>query len=265
MTTKEKTVIMSCKGCVFANKIGITQVGCDLNKIERFKEIGTKVLEGTDDIEEFYILSRICQFYRDEKWSEGFTDLEEQVHKETEVRCGFIVVHQFGTPIEDIRTTFKGIQAQESPPLYVTLVVDSKEKDPFNIRHICHEYFDWPNVDPSIRFNVVTMMGEDDYTELDMIDEAFLQSHNGYYAVFESGKEVPTDFITSLNKSINEKLDQLSMVRPKDGTVNGLTVQCVVHKFLAGSKTMPLSEKIEIFAEETNRSSFIKDWDEVYG
>tara|TARA_R100000808_G_scaffold5713_1_gene17227 strand:+ start:56054 stop:56848 length:795 start_codon:yes stop_codon:yes gene_type:complete len=264
MTNEKEKVIMSCKGCVFANKIGITQVGCDLNNIETFRDSGTNVVEGYDDDEEFYIIERLCQFYRDENWSKNVSDPKQQVEKEVEISCGFIILHEYGKPLDDIKDTFKGIQQQEVAPRYVTLVVSKKEDNPFNIRHVCHEHFDYPNVEKNIPFNIVTMLNLD-ATDLEMVDEAFEKSLNGYYVIFRSGQKIPQNLTAKLNESVNTKLDQLSMVRAKDDKMNGLTVQCVVHKFLAGNRTLPLEEKIEIFAEETKRTSFIKDWDEVYG
>ena len=53
------------------------------------------------------------------------------------------------------------------------------------------------------------------------------------------------------------------MIRPKDD-LNGLTVQCVVHKFLHGNDKLALQKKVKIFAEETDRTSFVKSWDEYY-
>jgi len=265
MSDGEK-VIMSCKGCVFSNKIGNTQIGCDLNKLDRFRESGINVKEAYDDSEEFFLIERLCQFYRDDNWAENFSEegLHDQVNKEVVVSCGFIIIHEEGKPLDDVRTTFKGIQSQKIPPRYVTLVVSKNEENPFNVRHVCHEHFDFPNVPENIPFNVVTMLSEDP-TTLEMVDEAFHQSLNGYYIIFKSGQKIPEDFVENLNESINDRLDQVSMVRPKDEDMNGLTVQCVVHKFLSGNKPIPVTEKIEIFAEETNRVSFIKDWDEVYG
>lgn len=263
MSDREK-VIMSCKGCVFSNKIGITQVGCDLDKLDKFRESGIKVVEAHDDDEEFYIIERLCQFYRDKDWSKNNSNLKKQVQKEVTISYGFIILHEHGKSLDDVRSTFKDIQVQGVDPKYVTLVVSKKEENPFNIRHVCHEHFDYPNVKQSIPFNVVTMLDQDP-TDLQMIDEAFEKSLNGYYIVFRSGEKIPSDLTTKLNESVNTKLDQISMVRSRDDNMNGLTIQCVVHKFLMGNRPISIMEKIEIFAEETNRTSFIKDWDEVYG
>ena len=66
-----------------------------------------------------------------------------------------------------------------------------------------------------------------------------------------------------INEAVNINLEPISMIRPKDD-LNGLTVQCIVHKFLNGSYKMSVQEKVELFAEETDRLSFIKSWDEFY-
>jgi len=159
MTEEKEKIIMSCKGCAFANKVGKTQVGCDIDKLETFRDSGVKVVEGRDDDEEFFIVERFCQFFRDENWSRDVKNisLKAQVNKEVEISYGFIILHEHGNSLDKVRSTFKDIQAQKIAPKYLTLVVSNKEENPFNVRHVCHEHLDYPHVKRSIPFSVVTM------------------------------------------------------------------------------------------------------------
>ena len=255
--TPDTKVISSCKGCHFAHTIGKTQVGCELNKIERFKEAGADVKEAEDGFEEFYIIDRFCSTYRDATWAEDADDPETQVLEEISVPVNFILLHGKKATIDDLEVTLKDIAGQSNKPVSVSVVVQDTSIDTFGIRHRTHEYLDRSD----IGFYITTMINES--SELEMIDEAFQKCVNGYYTVFRSGANVPHGFVKRINKAINIDLETVSMINPKDD-LNGLTVQCVVHKFLHGNNKLALQKKVKMFAEDTDRTSFVKSWDEYY-
>lgn len=255
----DKKVIASCKGCFFAHKIGITQVGCELNKIQSFRDAGAQVVAAEDEDEEFYIIDRFCSTYRDKGWGDSFDDTKAQILLETSIPVNFIILHSAKSTLEELEVTLKDIQRQDNKPVGVTIVVQDKDiNDGFGLRHRTHEYLD--RVD--VAFYIVTMLDKKS-EELQMVDEAFNKCINGYYTVFRSGSNIPQNFIMKINEAVNINLEPISMIRPKDD-LNGLTVQCIVHKFLNGSYKMSVQEKVELFAEETDRLSFIKSWDEFY-
>ena len=254
----DERLISSCKGCHFAHKIGNTQVGCELNKIERFKEAGAQIEEAEDDSEEFYIIDRFCSTYRDSNWGKNFSNARRQILIETSIPINMIILHRKDDSLEDLTVTLKDVAAQINKPISVSVVVQDGEINTFNIRHKVHEHLD----EADIGFYIITMLNEN--TELEMIDEAFNKCKNGYYSVFTSGATIPKNFIERINQAVNLDLDQLSMIRPKSN-LDGLTVQCFVHRFLNGNHKMSAQEKVELFAKETKRESFIKSWDEYYG
>ena len=256
----DNKMISSCKGCFFAQKIGITQIGCELNKLEVFKNAGAIVKEAEDESEEFYIIDRFCQCYRDSQWGDSVDDPKQQILLETSIPVNFIVLHLVESTMEDLEKTLTDIASQSNKPASVIVVVQDPEiKDGFDVRHKTHEYLD--RVDVS--FYIVTMI-ESKREELAMIDEAFMKCTNGYYSVFRSGSSIPHNFILKLNEAVNFNLEAISMIKPKDD-LNGLTIQCVVHKFLRGSNSkMSIREKIEMFAKDTDRESFVKSWNEYY-
>lgn len=253
-------MISSCKGCCFSQKIGITQVGCELNKLEVFKSAGAIVKEAEDESEEFYIIDRFCSTYRNSEWANRFDNTEQQILLETSIPVNFIVLHLVESVLEDLEKTLHDIASQSNKPTSVTVVVQNPEiEDGFGLRHRTHEYLDRAD----IPFYIMTMV-ESKSAELNMIDEAFSKCVNGYYSVFRSGAGIPHNFILKLNEAVNFNLEAISMIQPKDD-LNGLTVQCVVHKFLRGSNSkMSIQEKIEMFAKDTDRESFIKPWNEYY-
>jgi len=66
-----QTVKTNCRNCVFAEYDGITQVGCSAGRIEKFKSMDL-VTEARDEDKEFFLVNRLCNFFRTEDWeSEG--------------------------------------------------------------------------------------------------------------------------------------------------------------------------------------------------
>lgn len=66
-----------CKKCVFAKYEDKTQIGCELNYIEKFKNINSEILEVYDEDLEFYVINnKKCLGYRENSWFKKL-DMEE--------------------------------------------------------------------------------------------------------------------------------------------------------------------------------------------
>lgn len=65
----------SCKSCVFAKYENITQIGCELDYINKYKNNNIEILEAYDESKEFYIINdKKCIGYREQKWFDQFGD-----------------------------------------------------------------------------------------------------------------------------------------------------------------------------------------------
>lgn len=58
----------SCKDCIFAIYDDKTQIGCEDDRINKFKD---SVIEAYDDDKEFYVIDRICNLHRKKTWNNG--------------------------------------------------------------------------------------------------------------------------------------------------------------------------------------------------
>ena len=117
--------------------------------------------------------------------------------------------------------------------------------------------------DKEIEYKVQAVNSE--MPNLAIIDEAFNNAKNGFYSVLESGKEAPTDLISVLHKALNEDLKKVGYVKGFDG-INGMTVQCTIHKYLYGNRGADIETKIldgEEFDGVDKDNSLIKTWDEL--
>lgn len=78
-----------CKQCVFATYHNITQIGCALNYIDKYRSNSIDILEAYDEDKEFYVVNgKKCIGYRENKWFEqlGMADssIEDKVAKYNE-------------------------------------------------------------------------------------------------------------------------------------------------------------------------------------
>jgi hypothetical protein len=64
-----KPIHTCCKNCSFAKYESKTQIGCELDYINKYKDIGAEVLEAYDNDLEFYIINeKKCLGYREESY-----------------------------------------------------------------------------------------------------------------------------------------------------------------------------------------------------
>lgn len=255
----KQTITTSCKKCVFAEKEGKTQTGCSLGRLEKMIEQGVGHIEAEDlEENEFYVLESACFSYREEAWeiANKGKDLQEVLEQENYVKVNFIVIIK---DTEGLESTVNSILSQEKFSATQILLVNAGEADYFDLIEKAQELLE----DKDVKFKVQDVALE--LTDEEIIDAAFTNVINGYYSVIECGKEVPQDLIKTLNEALNEKLIKTSMVKGHDG-INGLTVQCILHKFLFGNRGASLEKKI-LDGEEHDKveegKSLVKTWDEL--
>jgi hypothetical protein len=94
------------------------------------------------------------------------------------------------------------------------------------------------------------------------IDFGFAQAKNGYYIVFEGGYEPPPNFLDKINRLINEELEAILLLKPKN-KIDGLFVQCMIHKMLGGNVKKSLVDKLDEISEEENTQHLIRKWEDI--
>lgn len=68
----------SCKNCCFAIYENITQTGCELGRVDRFRSVN-KVVEAYDNDKEFYVIQDFCNCYRSNKDSVSVEEAKKQI------------------------------------------------------------------------------------------------------------------------------------------------------------------------------------------
>lgn len=246
----------SCRDCVFATKVGVTQTGCELNRIDKFRERGTNVIEAEDlDDNEFFVIYEWCNAYREQDWKDTHGDPIKQIKKELSVKLGYIVIiTNKNSDREDFKKTIDSIIAVGNPH-YVVVANWSDVSHPevvINTKFLLD--------DLEVDYQAVNIH-EDEITNLEIIDHAFVYVKNGFYSVIESGQEVKPDIQDTLSRAINDEFKTVAFVDGYDG-VNGLTVQAVIHKHLFGNYEKSLKEKIEGISKEEG-TKVLYSWEEL--
>jgi len=258
---EERSLTTSCRDCCFATNEGKIQTGCSLGRIDKFSARNVEVIEAIDEQDnEFYALKDIwCSAYRNEIWKTAHKDedLKEALDNEIHPKINFLVLAKDN--LDGIEITIDSLLNQERFKPRQIIIVTSNDDIYFEAIEKSRSLLG----DSGLLFKVQGV--RNDITELAIIDEVFANLHNGFYSVFECGKEVPKDTISVLHSALNENVEKVGYVKPYDG-INGMTAQCVLHKFLYGNKDASLEEKL-IDGEKTDKvekeNSLIRTWDEL--
>lgn len=81
----------SCKNCILSVYNNNTQTGCLVNRIDSFKSLDENlVIEAYDEEKEFFVINRLCNYYRDKSWNDGVVD-EKKIKYEAKVNFDLII------------------------------------------------------------------------------------------------------------------------------------------------------------------------------
>lgn len=253
--------LTSCKECIFAIKDGNTQTGCELGRLEKFRKKEIDVVEAHDGEAEFYGLLTWCNAYRREPWSiaNKDEDLVALVKSETAPNVNFIIL--VNKTMDGLENTIDSILKQKQISACRILVAHmGKEEDvPYvDLIEKCKDL-----IGDSVGFKVQNQIPS--LSQREAIDEAFSALLAGYYTVLECGKEAPEDLLKVIQDSLHEDMKNVGFIEGYDG-INGLTVQCVLHKFLYGNKGADIEVKLkegEEYDETLPQNSLLHTWDDL--
>lgn len=261
------TINTSCVDCCFAKFIGDKQTGCEIGRIEKYKESSVNVIEAYDDEKEFFVLETFCNCHRNEFWKESgiyhrpfYKNPIDRVRDENKIRCGFNVLVNKKSSFDELKTTLESISDQENiTPSYI-IVTNCSDIDRSDIVGVLHEIFDdKDSPEKGVKFFYVHLM-EENPTDSRCLDVSFSRAKNGYYALFKAGSKVPKNYLSKINHAINEELMRFVALEPEDGLFNGLFLNATTYKLLRGNNMKPILEKIRMLAKARGGHEFIQNW-----
>ncbi len=243
-----------CRNCVFAKYDGNTQVDCKLGRLDKFRENGMVVEEACDDELEYYVVKGVyCNTYRKAEWAERFKDKKLELHVLDEVKVKEKIYVYAGpdSTLEALRTTIFSLKAQTISPVLVEVMYNRSAAKSSHVLALLNK--------SKLKFRLTTIT-EPDADLWRSLDICHKKLDSVYYSIFQAGFEVPTDFIESLNKSLNLDMNRFVMLRPIDGNQNALTISTRLHKMLGSSTGKePLVELTESLAQEQHLEHLIQE------
>ena len=258
-------ITTACVDCCFAKFVGDVQEGCELNRLNKFRDNGTEVSEVYNDDKEFFVVKGFCNGHRNQYWKDSglyhrpfYKNPTDRVREENKIRCGFNVLMNESHSMKDLEQTINSIVNQEEIKPHYIIVSCSSNIERFEVV----SYLQSKLEEKEIKFFFVGI-SEQEATRDRCLDISFSRAKNGYYAIFSSGYTVPKNFLTKLNYALNEEMCRIVALKPFDDNGNGLFMNATTYKLLRGNNTKPIMEKILVIADAKGGHGLVKEWDEL--
>lgn len=277
-----KEVHTSCLRCVFSQSehtalsegARVVQTGCQLGYLEKYRARG-EVLDAVDDGDnEFSVINgRLCRAFRTQAWLEAHqSDLLGQLKKELALRFSALVLLEEVSE-EAIERTAKALAAQSRPPFEVYFINNQDSIKPGRLNALL-----WGTLGSQLTWRIESILPEEKGrpSRLKAIDMTVAKLKGSFYGVFQAGYEPPALFVESLERALNEGLEQFSLLRPLP-CGNALVVQTAFHNhpLVEGNSIMwagPEGEEVcleniiakaEFLSEHAEQPHMVKDVSEM--
>lgn len=256
-----------CENCVFAKMNENEQVGCELGKLEAYKDIGAKLelADGNNGKKYYKIHERVCVFLRNEELLKDYpkNTWKQIVTDQAKVPYHLVLIFDEGCTLKDLKITINSIKNQTESPSLITIV---------NKQYI--KYSESPNntIKPSellsafydeeiTRVNLTNIYQDLHYREIsDFIFDKNKKLHHPFYAYFKVGFDIPKNFGESLTNALFVKMLKVCFAKPIDD-INGMIINKQTHNRYNNSFGIYMEDKIE--KEEKNSKQLIFEAREI--
>lgn len=254
---EDKSIIETvCLNCVFAEWEPIDeggewgeQCGCAFNIIPRMRDQGADVKYNADEEKKLHycsIVDRVCVYCRPHRgWASRFPDgvnLKEIARNEVKPVMGFILIVN---NLEDLQPMLKSITEMTFKPSDVHVQFRTAGAvRPVAALQMLKDYL-CPH---SITYRIDYIL-EENATDLRIADIAYKKIKRSYFATFADGFKIPSDFIDTIDKALNDRLERFLLLKPIDG-INGMVAQTRITKQIGGNNEDAVFNKLERVAED---------------
>lgn len=237
----------SCKDCVFARYTGVqherqTQVGCEFNLIEKYKQLGVVVDEAYDDSiperEFFVVRGRLCRYKRNNEWlaqknTDNLGTAMFDAEQELKLKVDAIVYVGDTHSIGDLFKTLVSLTTPELKPQLIIIILNTQkifpseifdmlEDDPNNLTYTFH----------TVPYKVCLLM-QAPLTLENALWESLPNASSMWLAQFQAGYKVPATYFSDINDALNQKLDRF-LCLTGDNQENGTLINTKLCKKVGG-------------------------------
>lgn len=261
----------SCEYCCFKEimktKSGDVQTGCQLGRIAKFKSANTKVTleKSQHNSNKYYLIhERFCTALRQKTWASKQEDPLKAVREAITLQCDIIIlVTDNNITANDLKLTIRSAVEQEVLPKSIRVVVNTDFIGPI----IAYDILD-AEVPDGIEIYVDDSRLRDEKDQRlsreKCIDISADKANNTYYATFNAGCYIPSNFLKDIDKAINDDLKIICLILP-NASGNGMVVQQKLHKLVMGHREVikdndvenDLVYKCKLIAKETHSEHVI--------
>ena len=271
----------SCEKCIFAKFDSENrQIGCKADRLDKFVERGVKLdLLKNEDKESYIIKNRICLMCCTEQTVQQLQLKNPllEMRKRIALKSTIYVLADEEHNLDDIKITLYSLIDQFLKPTEIVVILHSQtisrpalskfllelEEDnkwlAWRISHI-HECGD---------------NGEKPSREW-CLDHTIKTCKTLFYGVFLAGFQVPNEYLSNIDYSLNDELHRFVVLRPADGYWNGAFVHISVHKNFHGNVPEMLEQyedgelvatsimdKVDYAAKRDNQLDMIRGVEEI--
>lgn len=239
----------SCCNCTFReNGPDGKQVGCELQRIAKFKERGATVVEKDD----YLVIDRVCNALRTQYWADHQGYPMEAVRKEITFQCDILILVPNDKIFKhaDICLTVDDAFKQSLSPKTVRVVTNNRK---INKQRVYDYLVDVAPEHVNYYLDSVKLLDEKNkpVNRLGMIDVAVGKATSTYYAVFTAGSRIPEHFLRKIDNALNTELLRFCLLEANEAG-EGLVVQRQLHNILFGNRAVILEadEKSKLVGDE---------------
>ena len=208
----DRKINTSCKDCVFAIYDSKTQSGCDFDRITKFEN----VVEAYDEDKEFFVIPRLCTYYRDSDWNNGFID-KNLVRKESGLT--------FDVFFDLNKISNEYIDKLDSLISYMNWGNDGiiSSETFYDLSKIQYRMFH--NQVPREQRNQISQFymkhanASLTVNELDdgiFLHDKLMKTRNTYHVIISSDTEFDVDILIKANELVNDDLKKALLIKHKD-------------------------------------------------
>lgn len=230
-------LISPCKSCVFGlfeqtEPWHKKQIGCRFNRIEKFKERGSRVEWKEGDAISANEIHVFCNNFRDESWSkeqeQPLSLLELKVRKDNQIKWDAVVWSKEVKCVELIKATVLNLLKQTIQPTKILITIDNRNVDFPNLVMVIRGL----DLKMPIFFNKVL----DSKYERYLIDHALSKSTTQYYMSIKAGMTLADHLVDDIDIQINDNCRMVAIAKNDDSSV--LVVSRQLHDTLNGNSEM---------------------------
>jgi hypothetical protein len=207
--SENKHVQTSCKDCLFATYENNTQAGCQFGRTEKF----TDIIPAFDNDKEFFVIPRLCNYYRDEKWNNGFASLS-LAKKESAVTIDILFnFNKIDDAFLNRIKSFIDYNIWGNNNYITEETLYDQNKINYAIYHNTIPQEDRQRISQFYLSHTNMSLTVNKVDDNLFIHEKLMQSNKTYHMIIDQESKFDNDIVIKLNNLINEDLSKALLVK----------------------------------------------------